>query len=96
MSVYVFNQHSKLKEITAEVLKSLLDNDKGEDIYFDFKAGVKIKSEEYKYQVRKSIASFANTFGGFLFFGVKDNKKKHRLNRLEGLNKNPELGKEFS
>lgn len=96
MSIYVINQHSKLEELSSDVLKGLLEQDRGEDIYFDFKPGIKIQTEEYKYQVRKSIASFANTFGGFIFVGVQDNKSKHRFDRLEDLEKNPELGKEIN
>lgn len=94
--VFVINQHSKLEEITSDIVKVLLEQDKGEDIYFDFKPGIKIQTEDYKYQVRKCLSSFANTFGGFVFFGIQDNKLKHKLNRLEAVDKTPEFGKEIN
>lgn len=94
--IFFINQHTKLEDITSDLVKSLLEQDKGEDIYFDFKAGVKTDNQNYKYKVRKCLASFANTFGGFVFFGIQDNKSKQGLSRLEGIERNAELGKEIN
>ncbi len=53
---------------------------------FDFKEKLPAsRDEQSKRRLRKTIAAFANSGGGFLVFGVSDNKKTSGNQRLVGL-----------
>lgn len=90
------NQTTPLETITEQVIGDLLQHDADEDIYFDFKEGLDDTHDRAKCAIRKAFASFANTFGGFLFFGILDKgnaQGKHGLDRLVGVSATEELGR---
>jgi Putative DNA-binding domain len=58
-----------IKEITPEVLQSLVDNQIREDLQLEYKEALPNAGGRDKFL--KSIAAFANTSGGDLIFGVK-------------------------
>lgn len=91
-------QQTTLAEITADLVEDLLRSDSDEDIYFDFKEGLDSKDPKSVHAIRKAIASFANTLGGFLFLGVidKGNTNKQGLGRLVGVANATELGKRIT
>jgi len=54
---------------------------------FDFKIDLPIKNDiSGKERLEKTICAFANTEGGFLIFGIKDNKKLASKERIVGIN----------
>ena len=89
--------NTKLQDFTEQDIVEFFKNDPDENVYYDFKEGIDSSDDKLKYQMRKTVVSFANTFGGFLFLGVLDkNKKKIGLDRLIGLKDAKELGKRFT
>ena len=93
------NQNTKTEEITEEVISDLLVNNSDEDIYFDFKEGFDSTESEKVHAIRKAFATFANTLGGFLFFGILDknnHQKKENLARIVGLKDTKEIGKRIT
>lgn len=57
------------EELTGTDILALLDNDNGESFFFEF------KTDDTRNQgIHKEISAFANTFGGYIFIGVKDDK----------------------
>lgn len=64
-------------------------NYKEEDIQLDYKLTLDIKSEKGWLELTKDISAFANTLGGYLVFGVKNETKQ-----AEGIEE--ELGKVLS
>src|SRR5688500_6671916 len=53
------------------------------------------RGEPDKDRLRKSCASFANSAGGFLIFGVKDSRSLAVDDRLAGINAADELPRDF-
>ena len=56
-------------KLTAEDIKALLCGTDGETFFFEFK-----KDDVRPEKIYKEISAFANTFGGYIFFGVSDDK----------------------
>ncbi len=93
------NQNTKIEEITEDVIKDLLINGNEEDLYFDFKEGFDSLEADKVYSIRKAFATFANTLGGFLFFGILDASNtagKTKLERIVGITDAKEVGKRIT
>lgn len=96
--VYI-NQDTRLEAVDEDTITSLLANEVDEDIYFDFKEGMDSTSDDDKHNIRKALVSFANTGGGFLFFGIldKNNKQgKRGVDRAVGVGRTDELGRRIT
>jgi hypothetical protein len=91
-------QQTTLAGITPALIDELVRNDSDETIDFDFKHGPDSQDPKSAYNVRKAFASFANTRGGFLFFGVLDkaSTNKQGLDRLVGVNNTSEFGRQIT
>jgi len=64
----------------------LLKKGYNEDIWFDFKQSLPHpKDDDGKIRLRKTVASFANNEGGFIVFGILDDKAASPENRLKGI-----------
>ena len=61
--------------LTQENAEILCDY-KEEDEYVDYKSQFKSGSEKDWLEITKDIMAFANTYGGFLVYGVEDQSKK--------------------
>ena len=61
---------SKLKEEDIDTFLSSKDVDNDENFFFEFK-----QDEIRKEKLVKEISAFANTYGGYIFIGVSDDKK---------------------
>ena len=71
---------------SIEVVKALVQRGIFESDRFDFKEQLPHKSDDKdKLRLVKTCASFANSIGGFLIFGVKDDKGLSPADRLVGL-----------
>jgi hypothetical protein len=80
------NHETSLDDINVDTIYQLLDNDSDEDIFFDFKESISNTDQKEIHKIRQVISSFANTFGGFLFIGILDKKKKGKRDRIVGVN----------
>ena len=78
------SQNTNLSEWTVEWIKNILDNDQGEESFFDFKEGINSQDPKHLHNIRKAVTSFANTSGGFIVFGIKDKANASGWNRLSG------------
>jgi hypothetical protein len=66
----------RLSEITVEDIKYLIDNKISEQKTLEYKRQLPDKDkEEQKTKTLQSITSFANTIGGIIIFGMKENDK---------------------
>jgi hypothetical protein len=77
-------------------LTKMLDQNIFEAETFDYKEfRIGKKSEPEKQDIRKDCCAFANSQGGFLVFGVSDNKHLSTNDRLIGLDKTFEFIRDF-
>ena len=74
---------TKLEDWTLEAIKAVAESGVNENDIYDFKADLQPADHQ-----RKGVAAFANTRGGFLIFGVTNDRK------LEGV-ENIELPRDF-
>jgi len=75
-----------LDEWTLDAIIELLDQGHFESEWFDFKEMLPHpKDDKEKLRLRKSCAAFANSAGGFLVFGVKDDRSLPPADRVGGL-----------
>ena len=75
-----------LSEWTVDNVRSLLMQGVFESDRFDFKERLPDpKDADGKLRLRKTCAAFANSAGGFLVFGVKDDRGLHADERLVGV-----------
>jgi hypothetical protein len=85
-----------LQEWTLDTITTLLRHKVLEVGIFDFKSKLpSSKAAEEKLRLRKTLASFANTRGGFLIFGVADEKTLEPEDRLIGISPNEEFFEHF-
>jgi hypothetical protein len=86
----------RLELWTIEIVASLAREGVFETDSFDLKEKLPHpKSEDDKTRLRKSIAAFANYSGGFLVFGVKDQKELRAHDRLVGMPADVDLPEHF-
>jgi hypothetical protein len=74
---------TRLEDWSLEAIKVMADSGANENDIYDFKADLQPADHQ-----RKSVAAFANTRGGFLIYGVTDDR------RVEGV-ANAELPRDF-
>ncbi|NMN37735.1 helix-turn-helix domain-containing protein [Pedobacter sp. SG918] len=61
------------EDYTIEDIQSLIDNQVEESIYLDFKsAGSLAKDDKKRMELSKDVASFANSDGGIIVYGIKE------------------------
>lgn len=61
------------EDYTVEDIQSLIDNQVEESIYLDFKsAGSLEKNDKKRAELSKDVASFANSDGGVIIYGIKE------------------------
>lgn len=73
-----------LKNITAELIKNLIDNKVAENRYLDYKSELPDpRNDKSKTDLAKDVSSFANERGGDIIFGISENDKKEPV--LTGL-----------
>lgn len=87
---------TKLEDWTFEVVRDLVAQGVFENDRFDFKEALPhSKDEDSKKRLRKTVAAFANTDGGFLVFGVKDDRDLSAKKRIVGFKQTYELPRDF-
>jgi hypothetical protein len=85
-----------LSEWSLQSIRDLLAMGMFEPDTFDWKETLPVsKDEEGKRRLRKTCAAFANSFGGFIIFGIKDRRDLSVDERLIGMNAAFELPREF-
>lgn len=78
----IFNK----EDITSDDIISLVDNEVEESIHLEFKdADALGKTDNKKKELSKDIASFANSDGGVIIYGIKEeNHKAHSISFVDG------------
>jgi len=86
----------KLSEWNVNTIVNLLENRILEDDSFDFKESLPdSRDQKQKDGLKKDCAAFANSFGGFLVFGIKDDKKLLPDERIVGIASNQDFARLF-
>ena len=86
----------KLSEWNIEIIRKLLEKGILESEDFDFKESLPHKkSDDGKFRLRKTVAAFANSGGGFIIFGVKDARKLSVEERIIGIEKEFDFAQNF-
>lgn len=87
---------TNLDDWTLERIRGIIKHNIEESEFFDFKAELPRPDDSGgKGRLRHSVCSFANTYGGFLIFGVKDDRTLSFEERLIGIPKNLEFNSIF-
>ncbi len=85
-----------LEEWNINAIEHLLLEGYYETEYFDFKEMLPHhKNDDHKKRLLKSCCAFANSGGGFLVFGVKDDKSIPASKRLVGIDQNLDFPEQF-
>lgn len=80
-------------EFSNDYILSLIENEVEESIHLEFKEAAALgKSDGIKKEISKDIASFANSDGGIIIYGIKE--ENHRAHSLSFVNGN-EFTKEW-
>jgi predicted HTH transcriptional regulator len=69
----------RIEDLTFNDLKKLIDNEVTEGFYVEFKSDF-----QQPQKIAKSIASFANTYGGWYLIGVEDEKSTNIAKYIVG------------
>jgi predicted HTH transcriptional regulator len=93
---------SNLEGWNLEIVRNLIEQGTAEDDSFDWKEKLPQKSDEDnndgKFRLRKGICAFANSYGGFFVYGVKDPKSNPGLSTDElmvGIDKSMDFPNSF-
>lgn len=87
---------NKLEDWSLSIIKEIINKGVFENIYFDFKEKLPPSNDiKAKERLRKTICAFANSNGGFLIFGVKDDKGLSLSDRLVGIASNFDFPESF-
>lgn len=87
---------NNLKEWNYSNIKNLVEKGLFETEKFDFKERLPHKSDlKSKYRLEKTICAFANTNGGFLIYGIKDDKSLSTEKRIIGLDPSKDVPREI-
>lgn len=85
-----------LNEWSVDVLEHLLEKSVFEDDSFDFKEMLPdSRNEKEKDRLRKTCSAFANADGGFLVFGVTNNRNIPSRARIVGIDPNIDFPEHF-
>ncbi|MDD2839611.1 MAG: putative DNA binding domain-containing protein [Rickettsiales bacterium] len=63
-----------IKQITEDDLKNLVDNQRQEDSFLDFKRSPYGKTDTDKKELLKDVSAFANASGGEIIIGIEEDK----------------------
>lgn len=75
-----------IQEWNLDFILELIKKGYNEDIWFDFKQVLPHSQDETgKGRLRRTVASFANSEGGFIVFGILDDKSAKPEDRLLGI-----------
>jgi hypothetical protein len=78
--MHTFNPFDKeFEEITTDDLNVLKEKEVAEGWYVEYKREVPQKVEK----IAKSISSFSNQYGGWLFYGIEENKEPRKIRIYE-------------
>lgn len=80
-------EHFHLKDsFSLDDIQSLIDNEAEESTYLEFKSAEALeKSDNKKREIAKDVCAFANSDGGVLIYGLKeDNHKAKELSFIDG------------
>ncbi|MDA3886356.1 MAG: ATP-binding protein [Candidatus Delongbacteria bacterium] len=75
------------EEYSFEDIQLLIDNDVEESLYLDFKQAESLnkKDQNKRFDISKDVASFANSDGGVIVYGIKEkNHKAHSISFING------------
>lgn len=87
---------NKLQDWTIETVRTLLEKGIYESDAFDFKLTLPAKDDSTgKDRLRRVCCAFANSQGGFIIFGVSDEKGVSIEQRIQGMNYDPEFPSKF-
>jgi len=81
--MYVINK--RLEDISEADLQSLIDEERIEKKVLEYKSDIPGNSDSDKKDFLANISSFANAVGGDLIFGVIENRKTGKPEKLEGI-----------
>jgi len=77
--------NKELENLEKEDLEKLIDNEICEGWYIEYKREIPVKSGKLEnLKISKSIAAFANTKGGWIFWGIDCNNKNKPVT-IEGI-----------
>lgn len=77
--------YKKLESITIGDLQNLIENEVGEGKTIEYKSILKIDSGDERKEFLADITSFANTDGGDIIFGIKENSSSHLPVEINGI-----------
>ncbi len=80
---------------TLELIEKLVAQGYLETDFYDFKAELRSKEVGHNRRLTATACAFANTKGGFIVFGVKDLANGKMTGRIEGIEADSDLAKEF-
>lgn len=85
-----------LLEWDIQSIITLLEKGYYESEFFDFKEMLPhSKDESGKARLRKICCAFANSYGGYIIFGISDDRTKHPIERLVGVSPTVEFPEHF-
>jgi hypothetical protein len=88
--------NTNLSEWCVEWINEILNRDEEESMHLEFKADINSKDPKHLYNIQKAVSSFANTFGGFIVFGIKDKASASGWERLCGVQNTTGFAKELT
>ena len=87
---------NELDDWTYELIENLVESGVFESDRFDFKVGLPDRNDPRgKDRLEKSVCAFANTEGGFLIFGVKDDRSLSCNDKIIGINPADDFPRKF-
>jgi hypothetical protein len=87
---------NKLSDWTIDIIINMLDKGSFEDETFDYKESLPDRrNQENKIGLKKDCAAFANSNGGFLVFGISDDKSKSSEDRILGVQPEEDFPAQF-
>lgn len=87
---------NKLKDWNFGIVRKLIEEGLFETEKFDFKKDIPHKNDNIgKERLEKSVCAFANTEGGFLIFGIKDDKSLSVDERIIGIDPKRDFPREI-
>lgn len=81
--MYVINK--PLEEITEADLQYLIDEERIEKKVLEYKSELPRNSDSEKKEYLADVSSFANAIGGDIIYGIKENRKTGKPEKLDGI-----------
>lgn len=78
---------------SLEDLNDFLELEVEENIYLDYKDGAALCSDKIN-EITKDISAFANSDGGIIIYGVRENRETHKPDGMSAIT-NPKISKEW-